>query len=363
VNHFKCSAPQRLVSNTPQEAHTFDGYVYAEIPAFTSALPLQVSGDGAQIRTFPSVNELNSFAQKAMIATLPTRTHANVAAALGELLIDRKLPELMLSIVAHRGISKKTLSDEFLNYQFGILPLVSDIQRLCAAVIDSNKIINDFIEGSGKVTYRHWNNKASGLPDVQLLTNVSAKTTNYSAGNLFVTSDKKLTVQGSSVGSYYGSSTSVLQNETRQWRFAGAWSYLLSKDSTFVSRMARFEQLANNLLGTRITLDVLWELVPWSWLADWFLNIQQFLQINQALQNDSLVLQFGYLTCITRQTTLISLHFDGRSNVNTHDLSTFFTCERKERIRANPYGFGVITANLSGTQLAILAALGFSRGR
>jgi len=342
---------------------TYKGYAYVDnVPG---SLNLQVTEEGGQIRPFPTLLELNSFAQNAMLATMPTRTHAQVATALGELLADRKLPELMLSIVAHRGISKKTLSDEFLNYQFGILPFIGDIQKICEAVIDSNKIITDFINGSGKVSYRHWNNKASGLPDVELLTNVSQNESYIIATNRGLNGPAR-SVFSSGIGSYWGAKTSTLQNETRQWRFAGAWSYLLSKDSTFVGKMNRFEQLANNLLGTRITLDVLWNLAPWSWLADWFLDIGRFLQINSALQNDSLVLQFGYLTCITRQTTLNTLTFngpDGHAIANANSFNTFFTCERKERIRATPYGFGLDTANLSGTQLAILAALGFSRGR
>jgi hypothetical protein len=37
--------------------------------------------------------------------------------------------------------------------------------------------------------------------------------------------------------------------------------------------------------------------------------------------------------------------------------------EWKERVRANPYGFGIDDISLSARQLAILAALGLTRGQ
>jgi hypothetical protein len=122
-------------------------------------------------------------------------------------------------------------------------------------------------------------------------------------------------------------------------------------------------QKAKYLLGLKgLTPDLVWELLPFSWLSDWFVNIGNLISVNQALQEDSLVLRYGYL--MQHDVTEIvfkhpSLPFRTGS---TGELSAKLTYETKQRVRATPYGFGLNPSQFTTSQWAILAALGLTMG-
>jgi len=132
-----------------------------------------------------------------------------------------------------------------------------------------------------------------------------------------------------------------------------------------MDRLDQWDAEANKLYGTRITPEVLWNASPWTWAADWFANTGDVIHNISALQNDSLALKYGY---IMRQTTQSS-HGAWQGYVNNFDNVPVFVSiqestgsTQKLRLRANPYGFGVLGGDLSSSQLAITAALGASKG-
>jgi hypothetical protein len=119
------------------------------------------------------------------------------------------------------------------------------------------------------------------------------------------------------------------------------------------------ESHANYLYGTRITPAVLWEIAPWSWLADYFGNMGDVLTNLSAFGNDNLVCNYAYIMVHTKTTK--SCSWFGTS-VNNGPLQTSFdlVTETKQRLRAGPYGFAA-TGGLSAHQESILGALGLSR--
>jgi len=122
-------------------------------------------------------------------------------------------------------------------------------------------------------------------------------------------------------------------------------------------------QKAKYLLGLQgLTPALLWELTPFSWLIDWFANIGTLISVNQALQENNLVLRYGYL--MQKNTALVTIAHPGYPFYTGHTgpLSATLTYEWKQRVRATPYGFGINTATLSASQWAILAALGLTSG-
>jgi hypothetical protein len=162
---------------------------------------------------------------------------------------------------------------------------------------------------------------------------------------------------GNTQGSLLESETS----ETRTW-FKGAYTYYLQDDNSVLNKLYEYEQKANLLFGTRVTPDVVWNLAPWSWLSDWFVNVGDNIANATSLSSDGLVMKYGYLmqetvskhTCTIVGPQLLA----GGSNVWT---TTFYT-SRKHRMKATPYGFGSNPASFTGRQWAILSALGFARG-
>jgi hypothetical protein len=161
-------------------------------------------------------------------------------------------------------------------------------------------------------------------------------------------------------------STVASVREVRETRrtFSGAFRYHVPMGETQYDKLVRYEQYSNRLLGTRITPEVLWNIAPWSWAVDWFTNAGDVIHNISALGSDGLVMQYGYATDVTRLT------FDTRARTNAGPhvpagilLTSFEEVKFHKRISANPYGFGITDTDLSARQLAILAALGLSRGQ
>jgi hypothetical protein len=148
------------------------------------------------------------------------------------------------------------------------------------------------------------------------------------------------------------------ENTYEKYSFVARWMYYLGSDSPVLGELRRIAQLARKTLGLRLDLELLWELAPWTWMSDWFVNIGDILAVNAAIASDSQVLQYAYLmreTQVSYKYTHTGVLFgDGRSS---GPISSLLTFNRKQRVRATPYGFGVNLNGLSPTQIAILASL------
>jgi len=143
--------------------------------------------------------------------------------------------------------------------------------------------------------------------------------------------------------------------------FSGAFTYYLSPGKDLLGRMVRYEQLANKLLGSRLTPEVLWELAPWSWLVDWFVDIQTALRTATLLENDGLVVRYGYLMRTTARVNTVTvdrIRFKPKTLYNIAHSKHLLV---KERARSTPFGFGLNPNTFSARQWAILGALGLTK--
>lgn len=296
----------------------------------------------------PVQDNLTALGTKAIERTVPTNPVAGMSTFLGEL--REGFPSLMgvASLGRFDSIPRK-LGGEYLNYQFGWVPLVSDLKKFLFAAQNSTKIFEQFQRDSGRNVRRRYY-----FPEE---TSVSApKSVPNTLGNTYLDA----TTWG--YPGKLGSSTMTISSKKKSW-FSGSYTYYLEQGSDILSKLKYYEQQANHLLGTRITPEVLWELAPWSWLADWYADIGSIISNASALNSDGLVIRYGYMmqTSVTevvhRHTDIPSLHggWTPGAVVNT------FRETRKERIRATPYGFGLDTDLFTGSQWAILAALGMTK--
>jgi len=128
-------------------------------------------------------------------------------------------------------------------------------------------------------------------------------------------------------------------------------------DSLF-DKFVRYEQYAQKLLGTRITPSVLYETTPWTWLLDWFADFGALINTASALQYDGSLMRYGYLMRHTRVDDVYTAgdfrFYGGGPGLVSNILSS----ERKERLQASPFGFGISIGSLNARQIAILGALG-----
>lgn len=281
--------------------------------------------------------------------TIPTKGPVQLSAILGEAMAG--LPKLLgIAALKDGSTLHQQIGDEFLNWTFGVAPTLDDVKDLMGTVARISKTVQQYHRDSGRNVRRRRSMPPSEsvvvTHDVPVPPNNGPRLVGWDNGALSIATQLNLT-----------ETTTI-----RTW-FSGAYTYHLADSNSVVDRFRRFEEDANAVLGTRLTWDVLWQLSPWSWLADWFGNVGDLLTNVSYLGSDGLVLRYGYLMNHTKVVRKYSMP-DGatfRGGAKTGPISNTLTIESKERVRSTPYGFGLSTSGLSAKQWAIIGALGLTR--
>jgi hypothetical protein len=302
----------------------------------------------------PALQSLGYYGPAAIKRAAPTSPHVSLAQALSELKREG-IPAIPgFNLLKDRVAHFRELGGEYLNLEFGWKPIISDVQATASAVRDSARILRQYQRDSGKLVRRR--ERFTPITDTwvreqpavgKLLRPPGFNASNWS--NMFV--------GGLTTGSLFESEHSI----TNTW-FSGAFTYYLQSDNSILNRAYEFEQKANLLLGTRITPDVLWNLAPWSWLSDWFVNIGDNISNATSLTSDGLVMKYGYLMQETVSVHTCTVVGPTLKRTNVNSFTTRFYTRRKHRMKATPYGFGSNPASFTNRQWAILSALGFARG-
>lgn len=278
----------------------------------------------------------------------PTNPVANVSTFVGELARDG-IPRAGSELLQNRIRSFKDLGSDYLNVEFGWKPFVSDFRKFLVAIRDSHKILDQYERDSGKLIRRGYR--------FPLLT------TTYTG-----TPTSPRPAMPAMVPQFWDSQWSPVQGDavyTRQYWFKGAFTYYLTRgDSTF-SKMERWAQEADKLLGIRLTPDVLWELAPWSWFADWIFNFGDVISNVTAFSSDKLTMRYGYVMLHAKMVQKFYMTNEVRfsDHIPRNQIWQEFTTEVKSRQKATPYGFGLDpSVDFTARQWAILGALGMTQG-
>jgi hypothetical protein len=307
--------------------------------------PRLVLHPGSVFADFPmppsfSTTALNALGTTAISRTIPTRTDANLAVFLGEL--REGLPKLVGSQLWRTRIKDfRALGGEYLNYKFGWESLVRDITGVFQAISDGDKILDQLERDSGKNVRRAYHFTPVLEREV---TNVSTNQGLYPS-------------LSSTLNPANGTRTTHRVTETKTW-FEGCYTYYMSPRTR--DRVANVAKYANNLLSLELTPEVLWELTPWSWVADYFGNIGDVMTNVTAFSQDSLLLRYGYVM----QDRKVGYEYTWSGTIPGYGPTTtslFAGNRTKQRLKATPYGFGLDTGGLTTSQWAILVALGIAR--
>jgi len=356
----------RTVGLSEEERYIYDGPFYigeSTYPAGGIVFPDQQVSSNAQ---------LDVLGTTAIARCAPAEPTANLLTALAETyhdglphLIGRETWEKRITIAQslhnHGRVSDglksagNTAGSEFLNYQFGWLPLVSDVSDFVKTVIHLNKLVQQYIRDNGKVVRRRYY-----FPPVFSDVTSSFSSPSWPGGpkNYGGWLDTQKRPQGEV--------QLRRQTSVNRW-FSGAFIYHLPQ--TFFAELysdhaAQF-QTVERLFGLELTPDVLWELTPWSWAVDWFSNVGDVIHNANAWASGGLVMKYGYIMehSIVHDTyTFVGpTNIVGGSTVRPPALE--LVVETKQRRKATPFGFGLTMGGLNATQKSILAALGLSRLR
>lgn len=282
-----------------------------------------------------SSSEMNALGAKAVDQMAPNSPVADTMTTLAEFLSERKFFQVPGNAGSYPG--------EYLNYQFGVAPTIGFAQDLRTAIRDQEKIIEQLARNSGRSIRRRGDVYVSESPIA------TSNTSGVYPGFLGVSPTTNVMQTG-----VYSVQTQTIK---KAW-FSGSFTYYLPEDG-WMRKMAELDAV----YGVKPGVDTAWELLPFSWLADYKVSMGSAISNMSKFSADGLVMPYGYLM---GEKVLRELHtWEGQlRNGGGGFQRTTLSCEvvktTKQRVRANPFGFGVLPGDLSTRQLSILAALGLS---
>ncbi len=287
---------------------------------------------GLPLPSQPSESQSWALGATAIARTEPTNPAFDLSVTLGELMREG-IPNAPGSSVMERTRRAKDAGGEYLNVEFGWLPLVRSINDFATVVRDHDDIIRKYQEGANRTIKRRYEWEPESDTFFQP-TGFGSVPTN---------------------GNFTGGGRHV-QTSKRMW-FEVDYVYYLPVGGSTNDKVRRFGSYARKLLGVRLTPEVLWNLAPWSWAADWVANTGDVIHNISAIGTDGLVIRNGYIMCHTQRLTIDSGRYNGSGRTCFH----YKVEESKTRRPATPYGFGVSYDGLTNRQKAILLALGLSK--
>lgn len=297
----------------------------------------------------PMLDDLEEYGATGWSRFRPGKPSADLTVFLAEL---RDLPRMLKTTAkgfynlwrsmggSRTGFGPKHVADHWLNTQFGWFPFVNDLRKFYNTTQVLDRRIAQLRRDNGQ-----WIKRGGTVLEEE-----DVSVSSY-AGTMH-----------SPVPSYYALGRSHNTGYT-QWTiktFRKVWFEARFRYWMPWLPQASWEGAAAYMFGLRVSPAVLWEITPWSWLVDWCTNAGDVIENVTSMVYDNLAAKYAYVMGNVRhqvEALSIANYVDGGPISNTWVAYA----ERKRRLPASPFGFGLVSTDFSARQWSILAALGLSR--
>jgi len=261
------------------------------------------------------------------------------------------LPKLLGSNLWKQGTKRaRDAGDEYLNSEFGWKPLIGDIQDIIKGVKHSDDFLSQYERDAGKLVRRRY--------EFPIEESTVAEPQSSNAAVLDPDNGRIVTITNPFLR---------LVKRTETWRrtwFSGAFTYHMpTRDWLSRTAIGELGTKLSVVFGTDLSPDVIWNLAPWSWAADWFSNLGDVIDNLSDWSDDGLVMKYGYVMEHSFKRVVWHLPGNGGLPPNYFPSDVIAEIETKQRVAASPFGFGVNWSGLSPRQLAITSSLGITRGK
>jgi hypothetical protein len=232
-----------------------------------------------------------------------------------------KIPSKLVSKIRRFKTSLDDIPKEYLGYHFGWKQTYKDVSDLLKSPTKISRQINFLISRNGKdTTYR--SNR-----------NFESVTTGISGFDYDVL-----------YGEYSPSTESRIQRSTELRMVVNA-NFTLPA----VNTPAFIEHLWLDKLGIYPRVTDIYNLIPWTWLIDWFTGVGNYIEVIDNINHDSSLINWGFLTAKTKgklvtdfrsksdQTTRIFKDFDPgivstTTVINNHQSNLDYTFQLRKDI-------------------------------
>lgn len=269
-------------------------------------------------------------------------SNPNMGVFLGELKDIPRIPSLLRNYKQRTRHLHREAGSDYLNHVFGWEPFVRDLLSFVEGTHNMAKALQQLRRDNDRGVRR----KGKISEQESVITTV----TNGSGFPPVLPSINALHF----VGSWR---KTVVQTNYERYGFAARFRYHIPDLGT-----PQWEERAiRRFYGSDWppSPELVYNLIPWTWLIDWFTNVGATIANFSPQLAENLVADYATVTEYRRRVTDTSVEFN--TNSGPKFCSVSIEQESKYRIIASPYGFGLTWDTFSPKQLAILAALGLSR--
>lgn len=275
----------------------------------------------------------------------PGKPVIDLAQSIAEL---KDAPRLMFK----RMDSIKNIANNHLAYEFGWKPILSDLRKLATLQQQLAKALAQLRADNGKGVRRGGTITETLATGREVVCNGTpsdiAKAQSYTHGYFH-----------SGFGAKVPYIYTQYSDELRVW-FSARFHYWIPDMGTpqWAKRARR------TLMGLEVTPKLAWELMPWSWLIDWFSNAGDVISnlTENAAENLAASYSFVMRQRVRRQDTY-GTYTLAKIGGGTVEKSSSHLMEmvQHNRSHGSPYGFSIDWPNFSSRQLGILGSLGIQR--
>lgn len=326
----------------------------------------------------PSKSELRTLGQRGYLRALPNRTQVELGTALAEIAVN---PAQALTIPGSaiakrwasqptrsrkqvvsearrrhkrlRGLSKEdaaAAASDYLAYIFGTAPNIQVMDSLAEQISKSRKIAE-------VVSRQGWRR----MRRRRALRSVTDSASITQHGNwLHQSTGNQWMLTGPLT-----KTTTVSQNV---W-WSGSFRMPTTDTDTWLDQCSDFFERLDLIAGLGVDIKMAWDLIPFSFVADWFSNTGSYIENREVIRDYNIVCEYGYVMCHTRTTHrgeavgYIQRYPQtptSQSYFGTTGASCSYTklTEVKQRAACSSYGFETNFSALNPFQWSALTALG-----
>ncbi len=372
------SRPDRQASVVNTRDYSSEGSYYSVQPWSTSAmwgttevfdsgvtaLALDVYGPTTCPDLFPGDAKLSSDASRMMRSSVPAAPAFDLTRFIGEL---RDLPKSLFRGNYFPSTGKEYAS-AYLNQVFGLQPTGKDLAAIAHGVMQSTEIVKDFVS--------HQSRQVRRRRTIEL--GRSVFTTEYtpsgSGVHTHVIRDShthafgRLTNHAPAAGRdnlrarispFTVNYTVNARSELKQF---ATFEYFVPRPTGLLSRMDGYRKRAALVLGSGLSASAVYELSPWSWMLDWFIDIGSLLAYQEVVATNSVVAtRSGWNHVVTTSVGAYMLPRHNRFHtIAGGTCSVTADSVVKKRRAGGPFDI-IQPWSLSANQSAIVTALAVTR--
>lgn len=332
---------------------------------------LKERGERLYLRALPNRDQADLGTVLGEIVTNPVRALAIPGAALGRSLKAQArlgTPSVFADRAGlrHRQIrglpleEARAAADDYLAFVFGVRPTVNSLDTLAESLNRSRLSAEQVVrgagirKGTGAVGTTHMRRRryepTQQRSDIRIDPNTWVQL-NYGFDNPYIL-----------LGSCVWTTTA-----TQSAWFSGSFRMHAADTVTWLDQCDELFHTIDRITGLGLDIRTAWDLIPFSFMVDWFSNTGDLLEARQVISDYNIVCEYGYAMCHTRYLRTLTAKgifglpqpwFSGGSGGSVSYSKMSETKRRKGG--ANGFGFRTSFDSLNSFQWGALTALGLS---